>query len=482
MKPQPTFWYQKSLWGFLLLGVLTTSFAASSVTNTVGNAWNQWRLDTSTLFGDAGVDSATSVDVREGAKQFVVGLNSKKALMPKPTLLATTLGTSVTQSKAQLIVTDFQGVPVRNIRLGGEQVDDVSIEGTQQAIVAIGDFGLVKLTPKDDKIAWQKPIAQVGNATASKGRRVASGADGTIVAMAGNVVYTYQPNGTLIKQFAPNAQGKLEDIAYDTVSKTVIAGGWSQKDGGGCKQLQVPWLKAYDLQGKLKWQAWDYSHLQSFTTESSCADSRITRVKIGLDKKLYFAGTSDGGNSIFRIHPRDLKLRNTVIKGDPFTDTYGMKGAKKLTFFARMNPTKGDVEQGQFYVTRLSDGSGNSIAPSDITASSNGTVYLVGSAVAFFAGRDKQVINGKAIGAYQGSDGYVLAVPSTFKGRLLMSSPHGGCNMTLNAIALGSTSASAVGTANTGCKAVLARAWQNALGGDKDAYVGAWSLVTGYAP
>ncbi|MFM7468777.1 MAG: hypothetical protein ACKO37_04700 [Vampirovibrionales bacterium] len=478
MSQQPNQWVRLSVCTSLMLGCAVTALAASPVTNT----WNQWRLETSTLFGDTLPDSATSVDVRETAKQFVVGLNSKKAVMPKPTVLSTTLGTPAAQSKAQLLVTDDKGIPLRNIRLGGDQLDDVVIEGTQQAIVAIGDFGLVKLTPKDDKIAWQKSISQVGNATASKGRRVASGADGTIVALAGNVVYIYKPDGTLVKQFAPNTQGRPEDIAYDPKTKTVIVGGWSQKDGGGCKQLQTPWVRAYDLQAKQKWQAWDYSHLQSFTTESSCADSRITRVKIGLDNKLYFAGTTDGGNSIFRIHPRDLKRRNTVVKADMFTDTYGMKGAKKLMFFARMNPGTGDVEQGQFYVTRLSDGSGNSISPSDITASANGTVYLTGAAVAFFAGRDKQVINGKAIGAYQGSDGYVLVVPSSFKGRLFMSSPHVGCNLTMNAIALGSSSASIAGTANTGCKAVLERPWQTTVGGDKDAYFGAWSLLTGYAP
>jgi len=62
------------------------------------------------------------------------------------------------------------------------------------------------------------------------------------------------------------------------------------------------------------------------------------------------------------------------------------------------------VIKGQYLLTRLSDGDGNSYTPGAITADAEGNVYVGGTALASLADRSNQQINGVTVGGYSGGE------------------------------------------------------------------------------
>lgn len=458
--------------GALVAGLTLLVLVSSGVAST----FNRVTFVRSSLIGDASDDTGSAVAVAPN-NDVVVGLNTQRNLWPTPVALRTTAAPTL-GGRAQIAVLSAAGIPKAAARLGG-QVDDLDINPTNGTIAAIGQFGVVLLPANVASVTWEKNFAATGSATASNGRRVAVGRDGVVVAMAGNRVRVYSATGQQLGDFSPGS-GRPEDVAYDSVSKTVIVGGWSQKDGGPCTDLQVPWMRGFSTAGVQKWVNWDYTHAQVAATQSSCADSRITRVAIGNDGKLYTAGTMDGGNTIFRINPRNLAQTFNIVGYDNFTRTHNMSGARKLTFISRYVAATGVPEVGQFHVARLSDGKGNSITPSAITAASDGTVYVSGSSAASFADRSLQKIGPLPIGPYSGSDGYILVIPSDFRSRRAMTSVANGCSFGLSAIAVGIQAAAAVGTANANCVIHTVQPFQTASGGLKDAVLNLWHPATAY--
>ncbi len=306
----------------------------------------------------------------------------------------------------------------------GVIVDDLAINSKNGKIAVVGDFGIALLDPKAKNILWHKEVVKKGGATTSNGRRIAVGRDGKVVALLKKNVTVFAENGREIGEF--RVPGKyVEDVTIHSQSNSVLVTGYSQKNKGGCKQLQVAFIRSYDYAGNLNWTNYDWTHPQAYAGNRSCADSRGDLLTIGRDGKLYFAGESAGGNSIYRYDPKDLSVAAPNVKFDPYNHAYNT-ASNHITYYARFNPVTGDIETGQFLLSRLNNGKGNTIKPRSITADEQGNVYIGGSSAAKFAGRDRSQISGQT-GAYADADNFVLAVPPNFNSRTFMVTWNQGC-------------------------------------------------------
>lgn len=125
------------------------------------------------------------------------------------------------------------------------------------------------------------------------------------------------------------------------------------------------------------WTGYDWTRTEA-GNEGHCADSRGVDVSIGGDGKLYHLGESHGGNTVHRQMPNDLSTSAPVVKFDAYNDPYNLNGAAPITFYARMDPLSGALEQGQYILTRLSDDKGNAVRGQAIGADAQGRVVVTG--------------------------------------------------------------------------------------------------------
>ncbi len=186
-------------------------------------------------------------------------------------------------------------------------------------------------------------------------------------------------------------QSNPADVAM--LGSTVYVTGYDQVSAN----LQVPFISAYELDGTL---------ITTATFGSGTADTRGVAISVGEDGNLYFAGTTDGGNNPFENDPNIVNLNE-------FTNTSNSSGAKKFTYYARLNPDTLEREISQFIVSRLSSGGANSVEVKDITADANGNIYLALQSFASFSGRGNATINGQPIDAYSGGEAILFRVNPT---------------------------------------------------------------------
>ncbi len=324
-----------------------------------------------------------------------------------------------------IIRTDRTGKNIQSVTRLGNTIDGIDVNQNDGTITAIGDFGLAQLNAQANSVSWSKNTTALApspgpGSQASTGRRIAVGKNGTLVTLFSGNVTVFDSGGNKIGQFIPSGT-YVEDVTVDSPSSTVIVTGFSQKDGGGCSQLQVAFIRGYDYQGNLKWTDYDWTHATAYSNGSSCADTRGDRVSIGKDGKLYFAGETAGGNNIYRYDPKNIAQAAPNVTYDAYNTTYNTSSSH-LTYYARLDPATGTVEKGQYALARLSQdasGLGNTIVPRAITADESGNVYIGGITAYTIPNRDpvNLSISGKPLGIYAGGDGFILVVSPDFSSR-----------------------------------------------------------------
>jgi hypothetical protein len=255
----------------------------------------------------------------------------------------------------------------------------------------------------------------------SSAKRVAIAYDGTVAVLSGRKVTTFNAQGLQLGTWtiSSNSGWYFNDVAIHSASKSVYATGFYNTYLPSKLPVQVAYLMAYDYTGGSKWKNWAYSGAALTGNE---ADTRGYRLAIGRDGFLYFQGEAAGGNNIFRWDPRDLtkdlQKAGVNVQFDAYNTTYNTK-SNHITYYTRLNPADGTPVKGQYALSRLSSGSGNTIRHGNITADELGNVYVVGQTASSIAQRDVQRINGQTVGTYAGGEGYVIVVSPDFKQRKL---------------------------------------------------------------
>ena len=350
--------------------------------------------------GGPGADSVSATDFDQTGRLLLAG---RWAAGPIGGVVATNLP----GGEGAVVRLDPTGRAVSSAaRIGGAVRDmEASASG---GVVACGDFGVALLRADFGATSW--------SATPGPVERCAIGAGGTVAALVGKTIYRYGPDGAAAGNWEV-AGSAVADIALDDASGLVFATGYSQKSAN----LKVAFLRAYAADGALRWTAYDFAN-DATLAAGLTADSEGRRVAVGADGKLYFAGFTDGGNAIYGRDPRDIARRlggAELIKFDAYNDPYNISGAKSLAWYGRFEPASGALLRGQWLLTRLSDGKGNSISIKAIDAAADGSVAIAGDSAFALPGRTSMSLAGIGLGAYELGEPYLLVVSPDLSARRL---------------------------------------------------------------
>jgi hypothetical protein len=308
----------------------------------------------------------------------------------------------------------------------GAAVNDLAINPTNGDIAIASNLGVVVLASDLTTVRWSD-LTQVA-------ARVDIAGDGTVVALRGSSqsdaigdrgtakTYTiYNANGT--QRYArTSGYTQVQDIAVDAATQRVFMTGFAQRDGSSCSQLQVAWLKAFDYDGNDQWNNYDYAQGVA-DANNDCADTRGRRVAVGEDGMVYFAGTSAGGNAIFRWLPSTRQTgvalnqlgtpaNNMKPGADNYVDPFNT-ASNHITYVARFEPRTGQHLMGFFLLSRLGEATdanprGNTIEPRAIAGDKDGRFYVGGYSAYQIKNRPIANINGTTLAAYSGSDAWML--------------------------------------------------------------------------
>lgn len=280
--------------------------------------------------------------------------------------------------------------------------------GGEGAAVGCGPNGVVVLDADLTTVRWA--------ATPGEVVRCAIALDGRVAALLTTpTVLIYPANGGA--PLAVNVGGTaVRDIAIDATTGLVFATGYTQ----AASDLKVAFLRAYRLHdGTLAWQRYGFS-AGVVKGAGLAADSEGRRLAMGGDGMLYVAGFTDGGNSIFGRDPADINRvlsTSELIKYDSYNNPFNISGAKSLAWYGRFDPASGTLLRGQWLLTRLSDGKGNSISIQGLAAAADGTLAVVGSAACCLQGRSTMQLFGQTLGSYESGEPFVLIVHPAFMQR-----------------------------------------------------------------
>lgn len=308
-----------------------------------------------------------------------------------------------------IIRLDADGRQVDAMLRIGADISDMELSAAGR-LVACGAFGLTAL-PAD--LSLSGPIWSASPGAVS---RCAIGPGGGVAALVGATIYRYAADGAALGSWQV-AGTSVADIAIDDARGLVFAAGYTQKSS----TLKVAFLRAYAAGGGLAWTDYDFS-AAAVSGASLGADSEGRRVALGADGMLYFAGYADGGNAIYGRAPQDIgrKLSGAeLISFDSYNTPSNISGARALAWYGRFDPASGALERGQWLLTRLSDGKGNSIGVRALAAAPDGALLLVGESYCCIQGRDTMRLNGVALGGYEGGEPFALLVRPDFRARQL---------------------------------------------------------------
>lgn len=391
----------------LIVGAIWSVFNQQSDNAQAGGGFNL-NVDTASFLGGSGEDRITATEILPDKTVVMAGILTRNDFNKTTNVVSPGNG----------FVARFStnGKEILGLARFSSEVQDMDINRTTGQVVAVGDFGLVSLSSDLQQTGFVKPAFST-----SGGNRVAVGDTGAVAWLSKSRVFVYDAAGTVLNAgFVPS--GKIiADVAISGSSQTVIVVGESQKDGAPCSQYRAGWMRGYNYAGQVKWTNYDWNRDQ---VGNDCADAMPIRTAIGRDGKLYMAAESAGGNSVFRWDPRQLS-KSIQVKTDMFTNAFNT-ASNHITFVGKYDAATGNIDQGQFYLSRLSSGAGNTIKPLGITADEAGNIFLVGQANANFpdrVNRDNPAfppqlsINNTLIGPYSGLDGYMLQISPDFKQR-----------------------------------------------------------------
>ncbi|AKG21120.1 hypothetical protein IJ00_07240 [Calothrix sp. 336/3] len=370
---------------------------------------NNLQVSTATYLGGAGEDRVTATDVAPD-KTVVLGGTWKGFNPGNLTPINLLAG-----GDGAVIRLNTSGSQVISVTRLGSTINDLEVSNDGK-IAVCGDFGVAVLNPQANQIIWQKqPVA--GRAVS----RCSIGNDGAVAALSEGFVYTYDNTGKAIANWKVGGN-QQNDVAIDGASGSVFTTGFKQDDGYKCSQLQIAFLNSYNYSGQLKWQRFNWNKTQAGDL-SLCADTRGQRISMGRDGKLYFAGESSGGNTIYQRDPGNITQQlggDRLISTDAYNTPYNTS-SNWIIWYGRFTPSTGTLERSQFLLARLpaeKGNKGNTIRARAITADEKGQVYLSGTSACCIANRDAQRINGQPVGAYTG-DTYILVTSADFKQRLV---------------------------------------------------------------
>ncbi|MGD2179618.1 DUF4347 domain-containing protein [Lusitaniella coriacea] len=422
----------------------------------------------------------TTTDLQANAASYLggVGDDSGTAVEIAPDNTILLAGTINGQGQVTRLASN--GQTVLATYTVGSNVKDMDVNRSNGTITVVGDSGVTSLN-SNGTVLWSQGLSGGTNT-----RRVAVAQDGTVAVLESNNSFSNQvtvfaATGMQLGSFAINqtAQDKsVDDIAIDSNTGSVFVAGFRQV----ASNLQLPLFRSYNYSGSVKWRNYEFSNSQALS-KGDTADTRGLRVAMGRDGMLYYAGSLDGGTTVYRRNSQDINQNASYnVNIDNYTNTSNTNSGK-FGYFARVNPSTGEVLKGQYAVNRLSSGRGNSFGINAITADESGQVFIGGSSAASVKHRDELKINGTAVGNYTNGEGAVIAISADFTSRELVAVWAGNGAVAasgVNGIAVGNGIRAIASTASGSM--ITVNPVQGTLGGGKDAFFSIWGNATTPTP
>lgn len=298
------------------------------------------------------------------------------------------------------------GAAPQTLALGGTLRAFVADSTGNGRWIAGGDFG-VRLSAADGSSAGLSlPVSALIGVPDRLSR-----CGGHFAVLRGAQVGLYDDAGGLRGQFTVDAT-RVGDLACEADGSRVYVTGDRQLTA----TLRMAYAEAYSPTGTRLWRAWGHSAAEA-QTANSLADTDGRRILRAADGGLYVAARTDGGNNVFRFQTQNLAQNASNVGFDAFNQTFQLSGAPSLAYYARLDPATGALVRGQFLLTRLSNGNGNSVGVDGLAVAADGALVVGGQAFASLANRAALTVAGQTIGAYSGGDPYLLVVPADFGSR-----------------------------------------------------------------
>jgi hypothetical protein len=413
------------------------------------------------LGGARGDDRARGVGVLANGQIIVAG--NFQNLQTRGATTALAPGAPAT-AQGRLLKLGSDGKVLAELTLG-DRIDDLevvsSVIPSTEVIAVSGSFGVALVSAANLQVLWIKQLPEAAGNGTSDGQqtRVAMARTGQIAVLRAGKVRVFGPLGTQWGLPVTIDRQFVTDVAIEPNGSRVYAVGFTNhfNVNDNNNPVQVAFLYGYTVSFaglQLATRTWDYNPNTLVTkdatgkvTQNDMADTRLYRVVVGGDGKVAVIGEAAGGNNIFRWNGKDLKT-NSVIKFDPYSDTFN-SGSAHAMYFGKVNAGDGVVIAGSHAVPRLPGskpgavGLSNSfkVAEGNIWVEPNGTMHITGISAFGIPDRDANTFSGTPVGVYAGDDMVLFSIANDFKTRLRWTpfgrSSNGGGG-TLNGVAMNS--------------------------------------------
>ena len=201
-----------------------------------------------------------------------------------------------------------------------------------------GDAYVAKLSADGAKLLWAYIFEGHRGAT-----KIWPDRDGGVTMQIGGLygLWHVSADGAEVAKIeVPTGTSRYKILGVNPVTRDVLRGGdWHQ--GTGREPWRRPFLHCYDKAGYPKWELYPWpGPLVGHDWFRLVSDSALRCAAFSPKGTLWLSGWSDGGNSVFTVHPMDL------TRGVP-RDKFGMNlagvGAGSFPHIIHCNPDTGEV-------------------------------------------------------------------------------------------------------------------------------------------
>jgi len=402
-----------------------------------------------TYFGSTGEDALRAAAVVPGGDVIVAGSTDIQAF-EAPTL-------SVENASGGVVLRlDGGGRAITAVARVAGSISDLEVS-LDRAYLAT-DAGLSVLSSRLDELVWQS--AELGAVT-----RVAVSGETIVALTADRRALLLDTSGQLLVE-VPLPEESTTDVAvHETLGLFFVTGFHAARAGATCTG-SMPFVRAYDFAGGLRWKAYDFDDAPSW-----CAASRGRRLALSPDGKLFYAGEQRGGNSVHLRDPQDLDAQAPAVAYDEFSNGSG-PAIRYYTYLGRFDAETGKLETGQVILPRQ-DGVGGELYTSALSVDQAGQVLLGGQVTCCLEARDERRFAGQRPGVYSAIEASLMILSADLRQRKTWTTftGSGPSGANVEAVAWGSGTGVAVVSASSDAGSLLTyEARQPEPGGGQDGY------------
>jgi hypothetical protein len=373
------------------------------------------RVCAASYLSGRGAEAAASVDLAPDGTLLVAGSDEGVDFGTAPVAL---LG----GGNGTLFRLRADGHAVLSLTRIGTGLVDMEVDPSSGRIAVAGPpFGVASLQADGAAVAWT---------AAGAADRVSAGG-GLVATLGAGMVSVFDAGGAALGRFAVTSDVALpSDVAVHPATQSVMVVGWSSAGA-----VDQPVLASYAFSGTRRWLNWGWA-AGAAVAAGVPAPSRAVRVATGRDGKIYVLGQAEGGDTVFTKLPRDLAQPAPNVVIDDYS-SISNAGNAILAYVARIDPGNGNLEVGQFLVTRdaANGNRAQDLFPGAVAADEHGTVIVGGSLLCCLDRQSQKTFAGAAL-APAVPDAFLAILAVDFVSRIAWTTMGTGGAATVVGVAL----------------------------------------------